>query len=181
MALKRTDKIKKTIGDYDFYISKFGAFKSANLSGELLRLFTPILASAVPTLASLLKEDTDNILDRELDSFAPAFAGAFNNLSGKEIELLMRKLLIEEQNISFVPKGCMDVNQCQILTMDDADEIFCGDVQDMYLLAIAVIQENYKGFFSKLASQYGLDVDKVGEALMKSRNMAPLMSASSAN
>ena len=58
---------------------------------------------------------------------------------------------------------------------EDADELFCGDLQDMYQLAIKVIQLNFKGFFKKLAAQSGLDLEKVGAAMMKSRSMAPLM------
>lgn len=187
MGLKRTEKTKITIGDYDFYVSKFGAFKSANLSGELVRLFTPIIASIVPAASVLLggDEESQSILDKDIDkgfeSLAPALAGAFNNLSGKQIEELMRKLLIEERNISFVEKDCMDPNKVRIMEWEDADELFCGDLQDMYQLAIKVIQLNYKGFFKKLAAPYGLDVEKVGAAMMQSRGMANLMSASSAN
>lgn len=187
MGLKRTEKTKITIGDYDFYVSKFGAFKSANLSGELVRLFTPIIASIVPAASMLLggDDESQSIFDKDisegLESVAPALAGAFNNLSGKQVEELMRKLLIEERNISFVEKGCMDANQVKIMEWEDADELFCGDLQDMYQLAIKVIQLNYKGFFTKIAAQYGLDLEKVGAAMMASRGMAPLMSANSAN
>lgn len=188
MGLKRTEKTKITIGDYDFYVSKFGAFKSANLSGELVRLFTPIIASIVPAASTLLgggDDESQSIFDKDisegLESLAPALAGAFNNLSGKQIEELMRKLLIEERNISFVEKDCMDTNRVKIMEWEDADELFCGDLQDMYQLAIKVIQLNFKGFFKKLAAQSGLDLEKVGAAMMQSRNMAPLMSADSAN
>lgn len=186
MGLKRTEKTKITIGDYDFYVSKFGAFKSANLSGELVRLFTPIIASIAPVALKMLGGDnSQNILDTELDSglerVAPALAGAFNNLSGKQVEEMMQKLLIEERNIGFVEKDCMDPNKVKVMEWEDADELFCGDIQDMYMLAIKVIQLNYKGFFTKLAAPYGLDLEKIGAAMMESRSMAPSMSASSAN
>ena len=184
MGLKRTEKTKITIGDYDFYVSKFAAFTSANLSGELIRLFTPVIASVAPTAIKLLggdDEDSQNVLDTELDDLAPALAGAFNHLTGNQLELIMRKLLVNEKNISFAEKDCMDPNQLKIMTSDDADEIFCGDIQDMYELAIKVIKLNYNGFFTKLAARYGLDLEKVGAAMIASRNMEPLMSASSAN
>ena len=187
MGLKRTEKTKITIGDYDFYVSKFGAFKSANLSGELVRLFTPIIASIVPAASILLGNDDEStsVLDKEIDkgleSVAPALAGAFNNLSGKQVEELMRKLLIEERNISFIEKNCMDSDKVKIMEWEDADELFCGELQDMYQLAIKVIQLNYKGFFTKIAAQYGLDLEKVGAAIAKSKSMAPLMEANFAN
>lgn len=196
MGLKRAEKTKYTIGDYDFFVSKFGAFKSANLSGELVRLFTPVIASVAPTVAMLLggddsknsdddSKDSKSIFDKDLGDLAPALtpalSGAFDKLTGNQLEYIMRQLLIDEKNISFVAKGCMDANEVKIMSWEDADEIFCGDIQDMYMLAIKVIQLNYKGFFTKIAARYGLDLEKVGAAMMESRNMAPLMSANSAS
>lgn len=189
MVVKRAEKTKVTIGDYDFYISKFGAFKSANLSGELVRLLTPIIASIASAVINLFgsnKKQSDGkqtFLDKDIDSelggLAPALAGAFNNLSGNQLEELMRKLLIEEKNISFSEKDCTDANKAKVLEWEDADELFCGDIQDMYQLAIKVIQLNYGGFFTKLAAQYGLDMEKAGAATFQ--NMVTLMSANSAN
>ena len=188
MGLKRTEKVKVTIGDYDFYINKFGAFKASNLSGELVRLFAPIIASATPAVIKMLGDNSENgvendetILDKEIDGIAPALAGAFDKLTGKQLETILWKLLIEEKNISFVEKDCMDPNKVKVMEWDDADEVFCGELQDMYQLAIKVIQLNFKGFFTKLAAQSGLDLEKAGAAMLASRSMAPLMSASSAN
>ena len=188
MGLKRTEKEKVTIGNYDFYINKFGAFKASNLSGELVRLFAPIIASAAPAMIKMLgdnsgdnSENNENMLDKEIDDIAPALAGAFDKLTGKQLEAILWKLLIEEKNISFVEKDCMDPNKVKVMEWDDADELFCGELQDMYQLAIKVIQLNYKGFFTKLAARYGLDLEKAGAAMLASRNMVPLMSASSAN
>ena len=190
MGLKRTEKEKVTIGNYDFYINKFGAFKASNLSGELVRLFAPIIASAAPAMMKLLGDNSENgsendetIFDKEIDvdSVAPALAGAFDKLTGKQLEGILWKLLIEEKNISFAEKDCMDPNKVKVMEWDDADEVFCGELQDMYQLAIKVIQLNYKGFFTKLAARYGLDLEKAGAAILASRNMVPLMPASSVN
>ena len=41
------------------------------------------------------------------------------------------------------------------MTEDLADEIFCGDTQDMFILAFDVIQANYSGFFKRLGGQFG--------------------------
>jgi hypothetical protein len=47
--------------------------------------------------------------------------------------------------------------------MDIVNEIFCGDVQDMFILAFYVIRLNFNGFFKRLAGPSG----KAGEALVK--------------
>ena len=51
----------------------------------------------------------------------------------------------------------------EILDMDIVNEIFCGDVQDMFILAFYVIRLNFNGFFKRLAGPSG----KAGEALVK--------------
>lgn len=187
MALKRAERKKVTLGDYDFYISKFGAFKASNLSAELVRFFGPMIGSIAPVVLQLLgdnegsEDSKQSILDTDIEDKAPALAGAFSHLSGNELEFLLRKLLIEDKNIAFVERGCEDSEEAAVLKWDDADEIFCGEIQDMYRLAIEVIKVNYGGFFTKLAAPYGLDLEKMGAAMLASRNMAPLMSASSAN
>ena len=50
-----------------------------------------------------------------------------------------------------------------MLDMDLVNEIFCGEVQDMFILAFYVIRLNFNGFFKKLAGRFG----KAGEALVK--------------
>ena len=42
-----------------------------------------------------------------------------------------------------------------MLTEDLANEVFCEDVQDMFLLAFEVIRTNYNGFFKKLGGRFG--------------------------
>ena len=52
------------------------------------------------------------------------------------------------------------------LTEDLVNERFCGDVQDMYILAFHVIRINYGGFFGKLGTQSG-KVAELAQKLMK--------------
>ena len=64
----------------------------------------------------------------------------------------MKHLLIAGKNISFETP---DSEKAQLLTEDLANELFCEDVQDMFLLAFEVIRTNYSGFFKKLTARFG--------------------------
>lgn len=64
----------------------------------------------------------------------------------------MKKLLVNSKNISY--EG-IDDEKPQLLTYDALNEIFCGNVQDMFVLAFKVIKLNYSGFFGKLTSRFG--------------------------
>jgi hypothetical protein len=45
--------------------------------------------------------------------------------------------------------------QQDVLDKDLADEVFCGNVQDMFVLCVHVIKLNFNGFFEKLATLSG--------------------------
>ena len=70
------------------------------------------------------------------------------------MERILKHLLIAGNNVSF---GAPD-DDPKILTEDLANEVFCADVQDMFLLAFEVIRSNYNGFFKKLGGQFGSQV-----------------------
>lgn len=59
----------------------------------------------------------------------------------------MKKLLIDNKNVS-VESEATD-GQVKVLDYDIANEVFCGDVQDMYILCFEVIRLNFKGFSRK--------------------------------
>ena len=62
-----------------------------------------------------------------------------------------------------------------MLTEDLANEVFCEDVQDMFLLAFEVIRTNYNGFFKKLGGRFGSLVgDLMKTAAPRQENMATL-------
>jgi len=74
---------------------------------------------------------------------------------------LLRDLLVRGNNIA------VDFNsETKPLTEDLVNELFCGDVQDMYILAFHVIKINYGGFFGKLGTQSG-KVAELAQKLMK--------------
>ena len=146
-------KTERVLSGNTFYVRPFGAFKAANMSGEIFALLTPILAGFAPIIAGA-EIDGDNIsfLDMDAEKAAPHLANAMSGISGDKLEQLFMKLLIQQKNISVQLDGEDDA---QLLTRDLADDVFCGDVQDMFILAIDVVKVNYSGFFKSLGGQFG--------------------------
>jgi len=150
-------KQERILGSNIFYVRPFGAFKAANLSGEVFSLLMPILISIAPVVMkgrakTGTAEEMASVLDVSAEEIAPHLANATAGISGDKLELLLRKLLIENNNISVELDG---KEGPQPLDKDLANEIFCGDIQDMFILAFDVIKVNYSGFFKKLGGQYG--------------------------
>lgn len=148
--MKQMETIEKKIGESTFYLRPFPAFVAANISGDLAALVSPILGS----LTSLAGTgDNVNIMNVEMDRAIPALSSAFNSLSGDSFERLMKKLLVDHKNVSVEGEATGgDVKQ---LTPDLANEVFCGEIQDMYILCWEVIKLNFGGFFKKLGAQSG--------------------------
>lgn len=146
-----------TVNEYQFHIFPFPAFKAANMSGDLINVLGPVLGG----LASLVGGDNENegssLLDVDVEKAAPAIAGAFSSVSGDKIEGLLRKLLISGRNIT------VDLeDETVYLTEDYLNEIFCGSVESMYILAFHVIKANFGGFFKKFKNLSGI-VEKISK------------------
>lgn len=166
--MKQLETVQKTIGGNTFFIMKFGAFKAANLSGKLIGLIAPVMASLMP----LVGKDV-SMLDQNIENVVPLIAGAFSQLEGNKVEVLLKELLLGG-NISVQLEGETDVKR---LTEDVVNEIFCGDVQDMFLLAGEVVRVNYQGFFKKMQSQFGIQ----NELLTKVQKMTSTVSSTPHN
>lgn len=140
---RRMEGKEVNLGGINFLIYPFGAFTAANLSGEL----TGMLLPAAGALAPLLGGDKKLSLDDDVLEAAPQIAQAFSMVSGDKIEGLLKKLLCSK-NIVIKDSG-------EYLTEETADEIFCAEIQDMFLLAFYVLRENFGGFFGKLGPLFG--------------------------
>ena len=145
----------------------FSAFVSANLSGEVLSLIVPLIGSVLPALSNT----TENLMDSDVGAIAPALANSFSSFSGDKLEDTLKKLLVKYRNVSVQLEGERDA---QVLTEDLANEVFCGDAQDMFILAADVITANFSGFFKKLGDLFGgrLDalIQKVQPGLINTAN-----------
>ena len=143
-------KSQKEINGNRFYIRPLPAFKCANLSGELASLIVPVLTSVAPLIGS--NADIGSVMDMQAEKIAPHLAGGLSALSGDRVEALLKKLLTTYRNVAVEIEGGKDA---QDLTDDLADEVFCGEVQDMFILAVEVIKVNFSGFFKKLGPLFG--------------------------
>ncbi len=145
-AVKQMEATRQEIGGNGFYIYPFPAFLSANLSGEIAALLMPMVASVLPAAGG--KED---FMDMDAAEAATYLADAFSGLSGDRVENLLRKLLLSG-NIGVLTEGSPDARW---LTEDLCNEVFCGNTQDMFILAFHVIKVNYAGFFANFGNLSG--------------------------
>lgn len=153
--MKLQEPTQVVVGESTFYIRPFSAFTAANISGEVVKVIVPLLGSLLPFMKSD-DEDGENksVLDEDVKEIAPELAKGFESLSGDKCEILLRRLLIKHGNIAVEREG-----QAIPLTEDLVNELFCGEVQNMYVLAFHVIKVNYGGFFKKLGGQSGKAVE----------------------
>lgn len=149
--MKQLDPVQKKIGSNDFFIKPFPAFTAAKLSGELAALVAPLIGSLAPAFGGE-SEETD-LMNVEVEKVMPNIGNAFSSLSGDKFERLMKELLITNRNVSV--EGPDTDGEVKLLTYDLANEVFCGEVQDMYILCFEVIRLNFNGFFKKLGDRFG--------------------------
>lgn len=152
--MKQLETRTVSVGDNTFHVRPFPAFKAANISGQLATMVTPILGGVLPLVEGI--GGKKGVLDLSLEEAAPAITGAFSSLSGDELEALLKELLTKNKNISVDDP---DTGKPTLLTEDVANELFCADTQDMFMLAVEVIKLNFNGFFKKLVGQFGSAFD----------------------
>lgn len=160
---RRMEAKEVKLNGINFLIYPFGAFTAANLSGE----FTGMLLPAAGALAPLLGGDKKLSLDDNVMEAAPQIASAFSAVNGDKVEGLLKKLLCSK-NIVLRDKG-------EYLTEEMADEIFCAEIQDMYILAFYVLKENFGGFFEKAATLFGkLEMEQEERGIQSSTGISTL-------
>lgn len=162
--MKQHETTEKTVGENTFYIRPFAAFTAANISGELISVLAPAVAGLAPL--AMGASDSDSNADPDFMNLDVAsFSGALSGLSGDKVENLLKKLLTKHDNISVET-----ADGVKRLDNDLANEIFCGSAQDMFILAVEVINVNFKGFFKKLGGQFGLQKAQPKAAAMPLTN-----------
>lgn len=161
--MKRMEITEKVIGENTFYIKPFAAFTAANISGEVTAVLSPILGGLAPLFGEMEKEsgkdsegeksESANWMDMDIEKALPSIADALGNVSGDKVEHIMKRLLVIHGNVSVEgPDTDGDVKK---LDQDLADEVFCGEIQDMVILCYEVIKLNFRGFFKKLGARSG--------------------------
>lgn len=170
------EPFKKQIGEYIFYIYPFSAFKSANISGELVSLLSPILLSVLPAAAGNDEDEEKSIFDMDISKAMPSIMNACSSLDGDKVEDIMKKLICKSRNISYEHES-----ERKVAWLDEeaADDVFTGNVEDMFVLAFEVIKLNFKGFFKKLGNLSG-NQDKLLSQMENLKNTAASTKANSA-
>ena len=153
MGLKQMEPVVEKLGDFTFYITPFPAFKAANLSGELASTLTPLLTALVPLLGGDDEDGKGGLFDVDVTKAASAISSCAA-IDGNKIEKLAKALLLTG-NVS-VEYTDEDGNQhAERLDQDLVNEIFCGEVQDLFILCFYVIRLNFNGFFKRIAGLSG--------------------------
>lgn len=167
MLLRQLTPTSVYVGGIKYNIRPFPAFKAANISGELANMLLPFFGAVV----GLIPDDNGNKEDSkddgsesntdislsniDLSEAAEALSRA-SNIDGGSVELMMRKLLLGGHiSVHDIPDDSGNVVGSQLLTEDLANEIFCGELQNMYTLCYHVIRINFNGFFKKLVARSG--------------------------
>lgn len=166
--MRRMQTIEKVIGENTFYIRPFGAFAAANISGELAALLSPILAGIAPLFGGLDTGDggsdaAANPLDMDIEEAMPAISSALSTISGDKVERMMRRLLIDQQNISV--QGEDTDGNTVILDKDLADEVFCGELQDMRETAKKILTDIHRANNTNFVVAYEDRIHKIEEVV----------------
>jgi hypothetical protein len=154
-------KATKTINGNTYRIRPLPAFKCANLSGELANIALPILSALAPIISGA--SQNGSFMDVDAEDLAPRLAAGFEKLSGDRVEGLMKKLLTTYNNVSVEVDGS---GEAEPLTEDLANELFCGDITGMFVLAFEVAKSNYSGFFTTLTTAYGNQLKGIMDAMI---------------
>lgn len=154
--MKQITPTEHVLGDTTFYVRPFPAFTAARITGDLGNVLIPILGAVAPFIGdgNTDGKDKKGVLDTDISQVAPVMSQAVSTLDGEKFERLMRELLTDYGNIACKATGSTELPVT--MTADAANELFCGDVQDMFILAFFVIKQNFSGFFKKLSTQFGL-------------------------
>jgi hypothetical protein len=138
--MKQHETTTKEIGGNTFYIRPFEAWTSIAVHGDLIVSLAPVLT---PIAGSTGASDVMN-----LDVLS--FATALSSLSGDKLVQLLKKMLTKHNNISVETDDGV-----KMLSDELTGEIFCGDAQDMFVLAWEVIRVNFPAIFKKLGGLFG--------------------------
>ena len=165
MAMRQMETTPVKVGGYNFFIRPFAAFKAANITGELASTLAPLLGVLAPFIGKddESEEGTESggLLDTNASKAAEAMSGCVG-LDGDKLELLMKKLLLGGHIVVEVPDEEGNV-EAQVLNLDIANEVFCGEIQDMFILCYHVLKLNFKGFFKKFAGLSGKQKEEAAE------------------
>jgi hypothetical protein len=175
MGNKLLTPIHIEVGERKFHIFPFPAFKCINITGELGAIILPIMAAVIPLFKSSLINDDKDVLDTDISNIN--VSTVFQNFSGDKLEKLMRELVLDSGNVTYNA----DDGKIRRLDEDAVNEIFCGEVDGLFILAFEVMRLNFGGFFGRLLTRFGVQEGQVPEMMEKLKNMVSSTPATSLN
>lgn len=142
-----------TVDGMGFYIKPFGAFKAANITGELAAVLAPLFGALAPLAGQIQDKKAATLMDIDAGKAAEAISQC-SGIDGDRLEKMARKLLLGGNVIVELED---EDGKCEqmVLENDLANELFCGKVQDMFVLCFHVIRLNFNGFFGNLSALSG--------------------------
>lgn len=150
--MKQLQTHEKKIGENRFFIRPFKAFDAAFISAELINLLSPVFGVIAPLMGAAA-DNPESIMDMDAEVVIDKAAPALSRISGAKLEGVMKTMMIEHGNVSV--EGPETDGSTVVLSEDLANEVFCGELQDMFILCFEIIRINYKGFFKKLGDRFG--------------------------
>lgn len=169
MQLKKQFRaVPFTVSGVKFQITPFAAMDSIAVFGALTTIIVPVLKLIVPAMSQYVdaeKSKNSKVAtgSESIDVGAIAsnittddIAGAINGLSGQQLVMLFKELLIDYDNVVFVDEDEPDTQmRYKHLDLDSFNEIFCQNLGAAVSLCVKVINLNYSNFFDGLGIQSG--------------------------
>lgn len=152
--VKMMQPTERKIGKYIFYIYPLPAFTAASLSTEVIGLLAPLVGGIAGAFKDSNKDSSEekkSFMDMDISDAAPYIVNAFSSLSANKVDNLIKNLLLNEH----VAVREEEFTEAVYLTEDKCNEVFRGNVQNMFVLAFYVLKENYGDFFESIGNQYG--------------------------
>ena len=183
MQLKKQFRpVPYTVSGVKFQVTPFAAMDSIAVFGALTTILVPVLKLIVPAMSQYVDAEKakGNKAKGGVDVNAIAsnittddIAGAINGLSGQQLVMLFKELLIDYDNIVFVDDDEPDPQmRYKRLDLDSFNEIFCQNLGAAVSLCIKVINLNYSNFFDGLGIQSG-----ALQGLLNSETMSTMASS----
>ena len=144
-----------TVGENTFYITPFPALEAVRISGELANMLAPLLSAILP-LAKGLGDKGFSVLDVDMGDVARAMNGL--HFSGEDLEKMVKNLLLKK-NIGVEYEDEDGETESAFLDKELLNDIFCGNIDELFMLCWHVINVNYGGFFTMLGAPFGSSGD----------------------
>lgn len=164
MNIKQMDPHYVEVGNHKFALYPFPAFKAINVAGELTTVLAPILSALAPLVMNNNKDGGNGgLMDIDSGAVGKVFSDCI--VDGNKLELLIRKLIIGDHVVVEYENN----GEVKPLALNETliNNLFIGEIQNIFVLCFEVIKLNYNGFFQNLNVQSGkVELEKVKRKIL---------------